>query len=120
MSSVRKGGVLVLAVVMLAGPAVACIAPMAAMAADHCCQPRPMANCRAMPLPSAKSCCAAPATPGQNSLAVRATTAPLHLTAISQFPQPAANDTDSHALRSLGTGESPPESPPGSISILRI
>lgn len=119
MALLRKGGALALAVVLLAGPALACVAPVAAMAADHCCQPRPMANCGTMQLPSAKSCCAAPATQEPNSLVVRSTTAS-HLAIIAHVAQPVAHDIGSQAARLPGSGESPPESPPGSISILRI
>jgi hypothetical protein len=121
MALLRKGGVLALAAVMFAGPAIACVTPVAAMVAEMCCRPQPMTHCGAMPLPSAKSCCSAPATPQQTSLATPASTARSHLPVVAQVAQPVAHGLACQAARFLGVGsESPPESPPGSVSILRI
>jgi hypothetical protein len=118
MSLLRKGGVLVLAMVMLAGPAIACVATVAATPADKCCRPQPTLHCGAMQLPSAKSCCAAPTTPEQNSLGPRANTGQLHLPLLTHVP-PSATHCLLCQRFTLG-GDSPPESPPGSISILRF
>ncbi len=121
MALFRKTGVLLLALFMLGAPAMACLGPVMAVSMDKCCRPQPMAHCGAMPLPTAKSCCATPATPAQNSLAVRTAADRLNLPVIAQVPQSAAHDIASQAARFLGVvGGSPPEFPPGSVSVLRI
>ena len=112
---------MLLALFMLGAPAMACLGPVMAMSMDKCCRPQPMAHCGAMPLPTAKSCCATPAAPAQNSLAVRTATGRLNLPVIAQVAQSAACDIASQATRCLGVvGGSPPESPPGYLSVLRI
>jgi len=116
---VRKGGVLALAVAMLAGQAVACVAP-AAIAAENCCRPHPMTHCGAMQAPDAKSCCTAPANPERGFLTVRATTPQSQPAAAAHVFQPLTDGIGSQAARLRGSCELPPESPPGSISILRI
>ncbi len=121
MPLVRKAGILLLALFMLGAPAMACLGPVMAVSMDKCCRPQPLAHCGAMPLPTAKSCCKTPATPAQNSLAVRTATDRLNLPVIAQVSQSAAYDIASQAARFLGAVVgSPPESPPGSISVLRI
>jgi hypothetical protein len=121
MALVRKAGILLLALFMLGAPAMACLGPVMAMSMDKCCRPQPMAHCGAMPLPTAKSCCATPATPAPNSLAIRTATHRLNLPVIAQVSQSASHHIVLQAARFLGVVVgSPPESPPGSISVLRI
>ena len=121
MALVRKGGVLLLALFMLGAPAMACLGPVMAVFMDKCCRPQPMTHCGAMPLPIAKSCCATPDTPAQNSLAVRTAADRLNLPVIAQVSQSAAHQIALQAARFVGVGgKSTPESPPGSISVLRI
>ncbi|MFI5089704.1 MAG: hypothetical protein ACHP7P_06560 [Terriglobales bacterium] len=121
MALVRKAGILSLALFMLGAPAMACLGPVMAVSMDKCCRPQPISHCGAMPLPTAKSCCSSPATPAQNSLAVRTAADRLNLPVIAQFSQSAAHDVAAQAARFLGVvGGSPPESPPGSLSVLRI
>jgi hypothetical protein len=120
MALVRKAAILLLAFFMLGAPAMACLGPMMA-SMDKCCRPQPISHCGAMPLPTAKSCCSSPATPAQNSLAIRTATDRLNLPVIAQVSQSAARHIASQAAHFLGVvGGSPPESPPGSISVLRI
>jgi len=121
MALVRKAGILLLALFMLGAPAMACLGPVMAVSMDKCCRPQPMAHCGAMPLPTAKSCCTTPATPAQNSLVIRTAAGRLNLPAIAQVSQSAVHHIASQAARFLRVdGDSPPESPPGSISVLRI
>ena len=117
----RKSGILLLALFMLGAPVMACLGPVVASSLDKCCRPQPMAHCGAMPLPAAKSCCTTPATPAQNSLAVRTAAGRLNLSVIAQAAPSAAPHIALQAARFLGVGGgSPPESPPGSVSVLRI
>src|SRR5919197_2348498 len=115
--SLRKGGALALGLAMLAGPVLMSVAPVAAIAAEKCCQPRPMADCGARPSANAKSCCPPPATPQS----LGSPTARLYLGVIADISARLEHSPVARCIRFLGMcGESPPESPPGSIFILRI
>jgi len=116
----RKAVIVVVVLAWLLTPALACIAPLAEMAMDKCCPPRLTANCGPMQMPDAKSCCAVPPSPEQDSLAARAA-AQAHLLVVDQVAQSHPIFPNAHAVRLLlARGDSPPGPPPGSISVLRI
>ena len=121
MALVREAGILLLALFMLGALAMACLGPVMAVSLDKCCRPQPMTHCGAAPLSTVKSCCATPATPAQNSVAVRTAADRFNLPVVAQVSQSASHQVALQAVRLLGVGgKSTPESPPGSISVLRI
>ena len=123
MKSLRQFGVLVLLLVSCLAPAMACMVPDGAMSAQEraCC--RMMKNqCGQMEMPASHGCCQkTPLGVRDNALDTKVTTfhpiaAPIVWLAAFELVNPAS----SVAGWVEHLEDSPPQSPPSSISVLRI
>jgi hypothetical protein len=123
MRILRQLGVLVLLLVSILGPAMACMVPNAEMSTQEraCC--RTMKNeCGQMEMPASHGCCQkTPASVHGNALETKAVTLHPVVVAVVQL---AAFELVNPASAVIGRVEhpdySPPKSPPATISILRI
>jgi len=122
MRVLRQFGVLVLLLVTCLAPAMACMVPDAQMNAEEraCC--RAMTNlCGQTQMPTSHGCCQK--TPGvhDNALDTKAMTFhPVMVSVVWLAAFELVNPTSAVAGRLERSNDSPPNSPPSTISILRI
>ena len=123
MKSLRQFGVLVLLLVSCLAPAVACMVPDGAMSAQEraCC--RMMKNqCGQMEIPASHGCCQkTPLGVRDNALDTKVTTFhPIAVPIVWLAAFELVNPASSVAGWVEHLEDSPPQSPPSSISVLRI
>ncbi len=123
MRVLRQFGVLVLLLVSCLAPAMACMVPNAEMSAQEraCC--RMMKNqCGQMGMPASHSCCQkTPPSVRDNALVTKAVTFhPVEVAVIWVAISELANPASAVAGWVEHPAYSPPESPPTTISVLRI
>jgi len=123
MKAVRQFGIVILLLVSYLTPAMACMVSDVQMNAEEraCC--RAMQNqCEQSGMPASHGCCQkAPHSTLDNALATKAATYhPVAVAAIWLTASEWSYPTAAAAGRVEHTDYSPPQSPPGSISVLRI
>ena len=123
MKSLRQFGVLVLLLVSCLAPAMACMVPDGAMSAQEraCC--RMMKNqCGQMEMPASHGCCQkTPLGVRDNALDTKVTTFhPIAVPIVWLAAFELVNPASSVAGWVEHLEDSPPQSPPSSISVLRI
>jgi hypothetical protein len=123
MRALRKFGVLVLLLASWLTPAMACMIPGAQMSTEEraCC--RMMQNqCGQMEMPASHGCCQkTPPNVYDNALDTKAVALhPVAITVIGLTPSELLNPTSSVSEWVKQRDYSPPQSPPSTISILRI
>ena len=123
MRALRQFGVLVLLLASCRSPAMACMTPGAQMTTEEraCCR---MMNyqCGHMQMSESSGCCQkAPSSAFDNTLATRPSAMhPVAITVVWLTASEGLNQVSSDAGRFEHADYSPPESPPSTISILRI
>ncbi len=122
MKSLRQFGVVLLLLVSLVAPAIACATPGAQMTTEEraCC--RMMSQCGQMEMPTSQDCCKKELS-GDHESALKTDTASFHPVAVVAIW---AASFEVFAPQGVGDGwvqrpeDSPPKSPPTAITILRI
>jgi hypothetical protein len=124
MKAVRQFGIVILLLVSYMTPATACMVSTVQMNAQEraCC--RTMQNqCGQMDMPSSHGCCQKTSPGAQNNAIVTKATANHPVGVVAIWMTAAADWTrpDFTAARQFAHAEySPPHSPPGTVSVLRI
>ncbi len=123
MWALRQFGVLVLLLVSCLAPAMACVVPSAEMSAEeHACCRMMKSQCGQMAMPASHRCCEkTPPSVHENALDTKtATFHPVVITVIWLGALGLVSPTTTVAGWVEHPDNSPPQSPPSTISILRI
>ena len=122
MNMVRRASQFVsiaLSIIVVALPLLACLTSFAEMSPEQreCCE-KMAGRCEMSAMPSSHSCCQHPVSPHTaNSSRIQSSDFGLAITMLAEAPSPLARPMIGI---SISTFESPPESPPQSVNVLRI
>jgi len=108
-----------LSIVVVALPLLACLTSFAEMSQEQreCCE-KMAGRCEMSVMPSSHSCCQHPVSPHTATASrIQSSDFGLATTVLSEVPSPFTRPMIGIAV---GTFESPPESPPQSVNVLRI